>query len=148
MPPVPPLESALLDEAARQLQAGREVLLRVSGQSMFPFLREGRHRVRLSPRPPLRPGRILFYKDRDRYLLHRLCKVQDGLLLIRGDGRRGPYERIAPDRVYGYASRILGPGEKETDPYTRGRLALSWLWRKLFFLRRPLLFICLRFAGL
>jgi translation initiation factor IF-1 len=80
--------------AAELLEAGHDLRVRVSGNSMRPFLKDGDVvTIRKTPLAALKKGDILFCRcDNDVLILHRLLKTQndgsapDGMLFyIKGD---------------------------------------------------------------
>lgn len=85
------------------LREGREVRLRVQGQSMLPFFRSGQ-KVLLRP---LREGDIarghvvLGETDHGHYVIHRIIRVDPDGVTLFGDGNIRGTERIARDRIYG-----------------------------------------------
>ena len=75
----------LFAETRDQLLAGREVVVRVLGQSMLPFFRSG-SRITLRP---LREG------------VHRILTVCDERVTLLGDGNTVGTETIPRERIYG-----------------------------------------------
>lgn len=59
------------------INAGKTVRLKVRGNSMFPLLMDGFDHVILHPCNPaeLRPGDIIFFRYKGRFLLHRIISV-------------------------------------------------------------------------
>ncbi|MDY0064679.1 MAG: S24/S26 family peptidase [Bacilli bacterium] len=70
-----------------QIANGNEVNLRVSGNSMYPFLVDNETSVLLAPiDKPLKRKDIVFYKSNNsQYLLHRIIDIIDSQIIIRGD---------------------------------------------------------------
>ena len=94
---VPALE--LMPIICAALQRGQQVRLRVSGGSMRPFMHVG-DIVELSPIDSLPlVGDVLLVRcgsERERYVLHRLVRVEGRKLFIRGDAQEhceGPFVR-------------------------------------------------------
>ena len=84
-------------ETQQLLQAYEEILphveslpLRISGNSMAPFLRDGRDTVYLCAiRAPLRVGDMVLYRRKNgQYILHRICRAEGGdRYTMIGDGQ-------------------------------------------------------------
>lgn len=56
------------------------------GTSMLPLLREGRDLVKLTKPMFLKPGDVVLFKRREtEYVLHRIVKILDNKIYIRGD---------------------------------------------------------------
>ena len=105
-------------------QAGGTAVLRVRGNSMWPFLRDNRDRVmlRASAAERVRVGDVLFFRYEGRYLLHRVVRrLRDGWLL-RGDNCWTRHvERCREEDVIGVVTRVWR-GEREWS-------CASWTWR-------------------
>ncbi|MEQ2455831.1 S24/S26 family peptidase [Flavonifractor hominis] len=116
------------------LQAGAEVPLVVTGESMRPFLRDRQDTVFLRGREfvPIRNGDILFFRrGNGQWTLHRFCrKCADGTLVVNGDAQTWT-ERIRPEQVAGVAVRIR---RGERPPVSARRWpggVIVWLWTLL-----------------
>lgn len=86
---------------SERLRAGQAVELTVTGQSMWPLLRDGVSVVRLSAPQTLRRGEIaLFETGTGKYCLHRIRRIRkDGSLDCRGDGNSVWERNIPPEKV-------------------------------------------------
>ena len=67
----------LLRHISDSLKNGHKAVLRIKGESMYPFLRNTRDLVVLkTPRAnELKPGSIFLFQWEGRYILHRLIKT-------------------------------------------------------------------------
>jgi len=79
------------------LQRGQRVRMSVNGSSMLPFLRDG-DVVELEPVRTLpMPGDIMLVRGlQERYVLHRVVRIEGDALFLRGDaqsGCEGPFTR-------------------------------------------------------
>lgn len=131
----------LLPEVGRLVAQGRSVTLPVKGNSMNPFLVDGRDQVVLSPfrDTDLRPGAVVLALDTEgRFVLHRIVARCDKRLLLRGDGNLQQTETTDTDHVLALMSiaRRKGVGYPVTRCVWR---IYSRLWIWLFPLRRWLL---------
>lgn len=61
------------------VESGHEVCVKVSGYSMYPFLRSGRDTAFFrKPDRKLRVGDIVFYQRLNgQYILHRICEIDN-----------------------------------------------------------------------
>ena len=124
----------LLEEAATLLGEGREVVLSPRGQSMLPFIREGRDAVVLKLLDDVQVGDIVLARLPGRYVLHRVFGVEDGRLTLMGDGNVGIREYCGKEDILGTVVAIQR-GEKTIIP------GKATLWRVLLPLRRYILAI-------
>jgi hypothetical protein len=72
------------------LQGGGEVLLTITGNSMYPLLRHGRDKVCLASLPPegLRKYDLpLFRRANGKYILHRVVASDAGGYTMMGDNQ-------------------------------------------------------------
>ena len=79
----------LFAETRDQLLAGREVVVRVLGQSMLPFFRSGSGHV------------VLGETDNGHFVVHRILTVCDERVTLLGDGNTVGTETIPRERIYG-----------------------------------------------
>lgn len=95
-----PLLFGLVRELLRE---GREVTVRVEGQSMLPLFRSG-SRVRIHPLRPeeLRCGNIVLGEtDSGFFVIHRIVAMDTDVVRLQGDGNLLCRESIPRERIYG-----------------------------------------------
>ncbi|MDR0510220.1 MAG: S24/S26 family peptidase [Rikenellaceae bacterium] len=81
--------NALFEAAIDEIGAGRSVLLRCGGNSMRPFLHDGRDVIELAPCTPeqIVRGAVVLYNYRGQYMVHRIVRLRaDGRCECMGDG--------------------------------------------------------------
>lgn len=132
--------SSLMKE---KLSSGGDVYLTVVGGSMYPFFLDGKTEVQISPLSgPIKRNQVLFYEVKGQYILHRVLKVKENLVITRGDAL---YQKEYID-----ISNVLGivkshQTKSKTISYEKkGYLFLVSCWQvfslmkrlNLFFLRR------------
>ena len=115
------------------IKSGATVPVFISGNSMNPFLVNGRDIVYLKGffEEELKTGKILLFKRNDNQLiLHRLHSVlPDGMLQVVGDGQT-VCETIDKAQVIAVVSEIERKGKRRSaDSF--GWKAVSCLWRML-----------------
>lgn len=115
---------------------GKSVTIRPKGESMLPFIRSDRDNVTLERvTGPLRVGDIVLFRDKERYVLHRIyCIGKDGLTLM-GDGNLVGQEHCKESDVIGIVTEITKENGRVVKP------GKAWMWRALKPLRRWLLAI-------
>lgn len=63
-----------------------DITLKVSGNSMLPFYKDQKTIVTLTKVDELFKYDVILYKYKGRYILHRIIKFEDDLIICRGDG--------------------------------------------------------------
>lgn len=101
---------------AETIQNGGEVYLTVRGNSMSPFLQDGRDQaVFVSPdKMTIKRGDIVFYqRDGGQYVMHRVYKVEkDGLMTMLGDAQWTLEGGIRPDQLRAFVPRVVRKGRE------------------------------------
>lgn len=124
----------LVEQMLPLIEAGQKVTIPVRGSSMYPFLYDGRDQVVLR-RPQnneLRRGATVFFRYYDRYMIHRIVRVRERELWIRGDNRRvGGYEKVPPEAVVAIAESVKRNG-RVISCFSAGWIFLSNLWMLSF----------------
>ena len=95
------------------LEEVEAVPLLISGSSMSPFLVHGRDTVFLSKvtRPLKRGDMILYRRDSGAYVLHRICKADDGCYSLVGDAQAWIERGIRQDQVLAVVTMVLRKGK-------------------------------------
>jgi len=120
------------------LNKGHDVLIKVQGRSMMPFLSHGDKVLitKMSGRGVWKIGRIVLGKSNVGYVLHRLVWHNKKYIWLAGDNNLVQLEKLAKTDVLGYAKYA------ETK---NGRVAVDSLWSTfggvIWFLLRPLRWI-------
>ena len=135
------------EELLELLDSGTIFPLVVTGNSMLPFLKNGRDTVLLQKSDTLKRGQILFFRRRNgMFILHRIRKIYpDGRILVNGDAQSW-CETVMPDQAAAVVRGIVRNG-KITDPdrlWIRLRDAFwyptrpvrPWIFRVVTFFRR------------
>lgn len=133
----------LLAQVAHYIKEGRSVTLTVRGNSMNPFLTDGRDQVTLSPftEEELKPGAVILARESGgRMLLHRIISRQGEVLTMLGDGNVLYTEQTCVSDVIGILTKIIRKG-KEHACNGRTWQWYSTLWIKLRPIRKELLIL-------
>jgi hypothetical protein len=120
----------LLDEVARLLGEGREVVITAKGRSMLPFIRGEVDHVKLRQSDNLRVGDIVLAYFGNRYVLHRLVAINGDEITLMGDGNLKGTEQGDRSDVVGKVVEVITPDHRQYKP------GKAWLWRHTLFLRK------------
>ena len=118
----------LLTDVCCRIRMKRSVRIRVTGNRMPPFLREGKDFVTLSALPDqnrFHKGDLLLFDYGGRYIIHRLHRIHGQSLYMKGDCQKH-WEIIRPDDVRAWVSCIQYANGRRIHART-----LSWKIRSL-----------------
>lgn len=110
------VEPAELLENYRELLQTVEVLpLRISGNSMTPFLVHGRDTVYLSRIDrELKVGDIVLYqRDNGAYILHRICRLEGDCYCMVGDAQTVLEHGIRRDQIFAVVCWAMRKGRRQ-----------------------------------
>ena len=98
-------------------EEGREVSMRIAGNSMLPFLVHERDYIWFKkPDRELKRGDMVFYQRKNgQFIMHRIWKVNAGKYYMVGDAQReieGPIER---NQVFAIVTKVKRKG-KDVEP--------------------------------
>ena len=135
-------DNGFIEEALRLVQKGVTVTFPVTGQSMLPFIIGGKESVILH-----RPGLIavgdvvLAWVDGNRYVVHRIIKLDYDRVTLMGDGNVKGTEHSLLKDVKARVTHVVSADNKKRDLYSRWRVRAAKLWYWLRPIRRYLLAI-------
>lgn len=120
--------SELMPLVRASLQRGQHVRMVATGSSMYPCLRDG-DQVEIAPlEGEPRRGQVLLVEDGSGgYILHRVVRVRDGQLLLRGDWRGGGEGPFTRNEVLGKVVARHRAGRVRSLESPGARLA-GWVW--------------------
>lgn len=138
--------NVLLPEVDRLLSEGINVTLKVKGNSMLPFIVGGRDSVVLTKAGNLHCGDMVLARlDDDRYVLHRIIRIEGEQITLMGDGNLIGTERCRLPAISGKVIKVVRNGKYiDVDTPTERRKAK--LWKRLKPIRRYLLAVYRRVA--
>lgn len=121
---------------------GKTVTLPLRGRSMRPFLEDGRDCALLIAAELVNEGdAVLAETYPGHFVLHRIIKIDGRQVVLRGDGNFGN-EYCTLDDVKAKALGFYRKGRKHLDATDGTKwLVYSWLWTRLYPIRRYLLFL-------
>ena len=134
------MNSKLIPAILKLIDEGHTVTLPLKGFSMRPFLEDGRDKVLLTKVGELRVGDpVLALVDNERYVLHRIVKIEGDNMTLLGDGNLHPEHCKTSDAK----ASIIGfyrKGRTTLDPIAgRKWKTYSAIWTQLRPCRRWLL---------
>ena len=125
----------LLTGAAAFLDEGREVIVRAKGNSMLPFIRNGRDSVVLKKSDSLEVGDIVLVRMPGRYVMHRIIERDGDRFRMMGDGNYRGTESFRREDVLGKVIWIVKPNGRRVAP------GKARAWKALLPVRRYLIAI-------
>lgn len=133
----------LLPEVARLIEEGHTVTITVRGNSMNPFLVDGRDRITLGSftQDDLQPGAAVLARDTTgRIVFHRIARRNGEILILQGDGNLAQTEETTVSQVMGLMTEAIRKGKRySADSRTWKWYSYGWIKAKP--LRRYLLAI-------
>ena len=135
-------DNEIIEEAIRLVREGVNVTLPVNGNSMLPFIIGGKESVILH-----RPGLIdvgdvvLAWVDGNRYVVHRIIKLDYDRVTLMGDGNVAVTEHCRLNDIKARVTHVVSADNKERDLHNRWRMHAAKLWYWLRPVRRYLLAI-------
>lgn len=129
----------LIPEIVSFVEEGREVSFTPKGMSMLPFIRGERDSVLLGMPLGLSVGDIVLARHiGERYVLHRIIRLDGDSVVLMGDGNVAGREYCSRSDVLAKVTRIHRNG-KEVDCGSASHRFLSFMWKILLPVRRYLL---------
>jgi len=133
-------DEQIIQEAVRLVADGVSVTFPVKGRSMIPFIVGGRESVVLQKPGNLQRGQVALAKvGPDRYVVHRIIKVEPDRITLMGDGNICGTESCTPSDVLAIATHVVDEGRERHPLDTRGQLIKAHLWYRIRPLRRYIL---------
>ena len=133
------IDKAVMMEEIRQLVSeGMSTTITVKGNSMNPFIVDGRDRITLGPfkDEELRRGCVALVRDvRGEYLVHRVIARDGDMVTLLGDGNLRGTERAHVSDVIALLQSIDRKGRTVSVDSLLWR-AYSWVWMALEPVRR------------
>ena len=135
-------DKVIIEEAIRLVADGVSVTLPVDGRSMLPFIIGGRESVILQKPEMLKRGDVvLAWVEGNRYVVHRIIRIDGNHVTLMGDGNLAGVERCTLGDVKAKATHVVSADEKRHDLYNGWRCMAVKVWWTLRPIRRYLLAI-------
>ena len=122
------------------LGEGKDVSLPARGNSMLPFIKNGKDRIVLRRLEGIKTGDMLLARvSTGNYVIHRLIDIQGDRLTLKGDGNYRGVEYCSREDVSGTVIAIVSLRGRTRSP------EFGKNWHKLpLFVRRPVIAVCKR----
>jgi hypothetical protein len=130
----------VIDAVIKMLETCPSVILPVKGYSMLPFIIGDVESVEL-----VRPGLVkegdvvLAWINGNRYVVHRVIRIDGARLQLMGDGNLTANEYCTVNDIKARADYVINKHGKKRYLYTKWRVRASRLWWVLRPLRRLIL---------
>ena len=135
-------DNGFIEEALRLVQKGVTVTFPVTGQSMLPFIIGGKESVILHAPGLIDVGDVvLAWVDGNRYVVHRIIKLDYDRVTLMGDGNVAVTEHCRLNDIKARVTHVVSADNKKRDLYSRWRVLAAKLWYWLCPIRRYLLAI-------
>ena len=136
-------DNDVIEEAVRPVQKGVTVTFPVTGQSMLPFIIGGKESVILhSPGGIVDVGDVvLAWVDGNRYVVHRIIKLDYDRVALMGDGNVAVTEHCRLNDIKARVTHVVDAKDRTHYLYNRWRMLGAKLWYWLRPIRRYLLAI-------
>lgn len=142
-------DNEIIEEAIRLVDEGVSVTLPVNGNSMLPFIIGGRESVILQkPIAPKAGHVVLAWVNGDRYVVHRIIRIDGDNVTLMGDGNLAGTEHCTAGDIKAIATHVVCGDEKIHYLYNRWRKLATGVWLRLLPVRKYLLAIYRRIEKL
>ena len=130
------------------LNKGESVTIPVKGFSMLPYIRGMRDWVELKKMDSYGVGDIVLFRHVNRYVMHRIIRIDGQRIIIQGDGVARNVEIVSQEAIFGKAIHIYPDGKlsQPIDPDEPKLLARALRWHRRPSWYRALWLRCYRFS--
>ena len=138
-------DEQIIQEAVRLVQDGVSVTFPVKGRSMLPFIFGGRESVILQKPGSLQRGQVVLAQvGPDRYVVHRIIKIEPDRITLMGDGNIRGTESCTPSNVLAIATHVVDEKGKRRTLESKGQMFKARVWFRIRPLRRIILAVLRR----
>ena len=138
-------DEQIIQEAVRLVQDGVSVTFPVKGHSMLPFIFGGRESVILQKPGSLQRGQVVLAQvGPDRYVVHRIIKIEPDRITLMGDGNIRGTEICTPANVLAIATHVVDEKGKRRTLESKGQMFKARVWFRIRPLRRIILAVLRR----
>lgn len=138
-------DELIIQETVRLVQDGVSVTFPVKGRSMLPFIFGGRESVILQKPGSLQRGQVVLAQvGPDRYVVHRIIKIEPDRITLMGDGNICGTESCTPSNVLAIATHVVDEKGKRRTLESKGQMFKAKVWYVIRPLRRIILAVLRR----
>ena len=135
-------DNDIIEEAIRLVREGVNVTLPVNGNSMLPFIIGGKESVILHAPGLIDVGDVvLAWVDGNRYVVHRIIKLDYDRVTLMGDGNVAVTEHCRLNDIKARVTHVVDSKDRTHYLYNRWRMLGAKVWYWLRPIRRYLLAI-------
>lgn len=136
------VNDVLIPELTQLINQGHSITLPLRGNSMRPFLKDGRDKALLKATDKPQVGDAVLAEIKPSvWVLHRIIKIEGNNVTLRGDGNlSNEYCKTGDIKAKAVAFYRKGKDTPDTVDGMKWK-AYSWAWTRLYPIRRYLLFI-------
>ena len=129
--PIP--NNILIPQVEELIKRDKEVIIRAKGNSMLPYIKDGKDSVVLAQPKDLAVGDIVLARVQERFVMHRIISITGNTCTMMGDGNIRGTEVFFKEDAIGKVIWIVKPDGRRVAP------GKARLWRGLLPIRRYLL---------
>lgn len=132
-------EQLYFSDIEELVSSGHSVKIPIQGNSMYPFLIEGRDHVSIKKDGTISKGDIILVKTPEhQYILHRVYNISHDKYILMGDRNLHILEVCMKKNIIGKVYEIERNGKK-INPYSFSEKIKATVWRTLRPVRRYLI---------
>ena len=132
--------SIFLPQVVQLIQEGHKATIIARGNSMRPFIEDGRDKLVFGKVDHLMVGDVILAEVEDgHFVCHRIESIKDGVVTMRGDGNVEGTEVFPEANVRAKLLQVVRKGKTYTLTNSRVWKCYSAVWPKLLPVRRYLL---------
>ena len=108
----------LIEKVKAYIDQGKSITIKVRGRSMRVFVEGDRDLAVISPPSPhlIKKGAVALAEVSPKsYVLHRIIKIDNDTIVLRGDGNVGIIETCHPKNIVGIATAFYRKGRTTPD---------------------------------
>lgn len=126
------------EEVQRLLNQGKEVCIRIKGNSMLPFIKSGDRVLLIAYRDtPLLMGSNILVKHGGKFIFHRYVGTKNGNIVLAGDGNLVLREYTTSSHILAVATKhYRGENDLGVDINNTWHRLKGLFWYRLRILRR------------
>jgi hypothetical protein len=123
-----------------RVRAGQLATIMARGNSMRPFIEDGRDKLVLGKPDHVKVGDVILAEvEEGHFVCHRIVQMADGMVTMRGDGNPVGTEVFPEANVRAKLVQVIRKGKTYTLDTSRKWKVYSAVWPKLLPVRRYLL---------
>ena len=133
-------DEVIIQEAIRLVRSGVSVTFPVKGRSMIPFIFGGRESVILQKPENIKRWQVVMAEvGYNRYVVHRIIRIDPDHITLMGDGNIRGTECCLPQNVLAIATHVVDLQGRHRPLDTYYQMARARLWYCIRPLRRYIL---------